>query len=73
MSKLSYKNTRHTGSGPTLKILWDLSCQVKGPVCKYSDILGFWGCDFNMESWGRGTVQLITPLGENPGETVRLD
>lgn len=73
MSKLSYKNTRHTGSGPTLKILWDLNCQVKGTVSKYSDILSFWGCDFNMGNLMRGTVQPMTPLGENPGETITLD
>lgn len=48
VSKFSYKNTGHTGSGPTLKILWDLNCQDKGAVSKYSDILSFWGCDFNM-------------------------
>ena len=29
VSKFSQKNTSHTGSGPTLKILGDLNFQVK--------------------------------------------
>lgn len=48
----SYKNTHHTGIGPTLRNPLNLMAPFKGLISKHSHIWGPWGYGINIWIWG---------------------